>query len=319
MAQLLTEPFTQLHVAFDPDPLLCEIERLGKQPWVEHPLGNLHSIPLVRIVDNKACWCSVIDALPKLRALLHTWKAPIGDSRVSILEPGAAVKKHVDVDYYWKHRLRVHLVLKTNPAALFGCGEEVLSLPTGQIWVSNNWAPHWIANNGDTNRIHIVIDTVGSPTLWKWIHEGWNSTSGIQIPKTVDLPKLSLTARAPQLTLERSSREPIRSPAQLQEIVEDCLNDMKNTANAHTIDRCRMQLRILMSTWHSIYLHHMDNSAAYPLYETALRNTLADLPNPIFWNGVDLHTTLNTQVGASLMTQPTGKDPSTKQAHRTQG
>ena len=31
------------------------------------------------------------------------------------------------------------------------------------------WAPHWIANNGKSNRIHIVIDTVGSPTLWEWI------------------------------------------------------------------------------------------------------------------------------------------------------
>ncbi len=319
MAQLLTEPFTQLPVAFDPKPLLCEIERLGKQSWVDHPLGNLHSIPLVKIVDNTACWCSVIDALPNLRALLHTWKTPIGDSRVSILEPGAAVKKHVDVDYYWKHRLRVHIVLQTNPEAIFGCGEDVLSLPPGQIWVSNNWAPHWIANNGDSNRIHIVIDTVGSPTLWKWIHEGWNSTSGIPQPNTADLPTLSLTAQTPQLTLERSSREPIRSPAQLQEIVDDCLNDMHNTASAQTIDRCRLHLRILISTWRSIYLHHMDDSAAYPIYATALQNTLADLPNPIFWNGMDLHTTLKTQVGASLMIQPTEKYPSTGQAHRTQG
>ena len=319
MAQLLTEPFTQLPVAFDPDPLLCEVERLGKHTWVDHPLGNLYSIPLVKIVDNKARWCSVIDELPKLRALLHTWKAPIGDSRVSILEPGASVKKHVDVDYYWKHRLRVHLVLQTNPKAIFGCEEDVLSLPAGQIWVSNNWAPHWIANNGDSRRIHIVIDTVGSPTLWKWIHEGWDSTSGIQQPNTIDLPKLSLTASSPLLTLERSSREPIRSPAQLQEIADDCLTDMQNTASSQIIDQCRKQLRILIMTWRSIYLHHMDDTAAHPLYATALRNTLTALPNPIFWNGMDLHTTLKTQVGASLMIKTTGKYPSPEQAYRTQG
>ena len=107
-------------------------------------------------------------------------ESPIGESRVSILEPGAAIETHVDVDYYWKHRLRVHIVLQTNPHALFGCDEHVPSLPAGQMWVSNNWAPHWIANNGTANRIHVVIDTVGSPTLWEWITQGWNSLSTLQ-------------------------------------------------------------------------------------------------------------------------------------------
>ena len=319
MAQLLTAPFTQLSVVFDPQPILCEVNRLDKSTWIEHRLKNLYSIPLVAGIDDNVTWCSVIEQLPHLRALLHTWNAPLGKTRISILEPGASVDVHVDIDYYWKHRLRVHIVLQTNPQALFGCGKDILSLPAGQLWVSNNWAPHWISNNGNSNRIHIVVDTVGSPTLWKWINQGWNSTSGLRRPETKDLPCLSLAQKNTHLHLEYSSRQAIRSPAQLQEIADDCLNDMRETASLQDITLCQSQLRILILTWRSIYHQHNQDPAAYPLYTSALTKALNALPNPIFWNGVDLHTTLRTQVGKPLMSTPAVKYPVTDEAHTTQG
>lgn len=319
MAQLLTAPFTQLPVAFDPQPLLHEVEHLHKSSWVEHRLQNLYTVPLVESTGNNVKWCSAIDALPSLRALLHTWDAPIGESRVSILEPGASIESHVDVDYYWKHRLRVHIVLQSNPGALFGCGEHVLSLPAGQLWVSNNWAPHWISNTGKSNRIHIVIDTVGSHTLWKWIDQGWHSTSTRHRPQTKELSQISLTGANRELVLERSSRKVIRSPAELQEIVDDCLNDMRHTASPVDIALCRTQFRRLVLTWRSIYQQYIDAHDAYPLYRRVLTTIFNDLPNPTFWNGIDLHTTLKIQVGQSLLIQPTVKYPLTDKAQTTQG
>lgn len=305
MAQLLTAPFTQLPVALDPQPLLKEIERLGRSAWIDHRLKNLYSIPLVAIIDNKARWCSAIDKLPKLQSLLHTWNAPIGESRVSILEPGAVVESHVDVDYYWKHRLRVHIVLQTNPKALFGCGNQVLSLPAGQLWVSNNWAPHWISNKGNSDRIHVVIDTVGSPTLWQWVDKGWHSTSQAPIPTCEELTHLPLIETNPQLSLERNPKMAIRTPAQLQEIIDDCLRDMNKTVSIHDRTVCHSQLRVLVLRWRSIYTLHADESTAYPFYTMALTKALNNMPNPIFWNGTDLHTTLKIQVGAPLFFEST--------------
>ena len=298
MAQLLTTPFIQLPVRFDPKPLLKEIESLGTEHWVGHRLPNLHSIPLVQHIDECTTWCPIIQRLPLLQRLLHTWQSPIGESRVSLLEPGAIVASHVDVDYYWKHRLRVHIVLQSNPDALFGCDDHILSLPVGQIWVSNNWAPHWIANNGSTNRIHIVIDTVGSPRLWEWISLGWHSTSNTPMP--TDLSLLPLQDLEPILMLEKYSHYTIRHPAELQEIIDDCIHDMKDTTNGDTILQCKYQLRTLQIAWRTLYQQYGDDPSVHHLYSTALSKTLCTLPNPLFWNGVDLHTTLKTQVGTSL-------------------
>jgi hypothetical protein len=298
LAQLLTTPFIQLPIHFDPLPLLNEVVDLSTDYWVRHRLPNLHSIPLVQHTEKTATWCPVINHLPLLQGLLHTWRAPLGESRVSILEPGASVKTHVDVDYYWKHRLRVHIILQTNSKALFGCDNHILSLPAGQLWVSNNWAPHWIANNGSTNRIHIVIDTVGSPILWEWISQGWHSTSNTPMP--TELLPLVLKDFSPTLMLEKEHRDILRTPAELQEIIDDCIHDMKDTTHLETITQCRSQLRKLQIGWRTLYQQYGDDSSVYHLYSTTLSTILSTLPNPLFWNGVDLHTTLKTQVGVSL-------------------
>ena len=49
-----------------------------------------------------------------------------------------------------------------------------------------------------------------------------------------------------------------------------------------------------------LYQQYGDDPSVHHMYSTALSKTLYTLPNPLFWNGVDLHTTLKTQVGTSL-------------------
>lgn len=299
MAQLITTPFIQLPIQIDPLPLLNEVDRIAKDIWVEHRLPNLYSIPLVHHEKGTVSWSPNIQRLPSLRKLLHIWNAPLGESRVSILEPGASVSTHVDINYYWKHRLRVHIVLQTNPNALFGCDNHVLSLPAGQVWVSNNWAPHWIENKGSSNRIHIVIDTVGSPLLWKWIHNGWHSSSKQSMPKSGKLSRLHLVEPEPKLVLEKSESQ-VRNPAELLEIINDCIIDMKDTTTADIIEQCDFRLRHLYIQWKTLYYQYGEDPNFHKRYSTALLSAIHSLPNPIFWNGVDLHTTLKTHVGGFL-------------------
>ena len=74
---------------------------------------------------------SIHGCITNIGHVASNMECPIGESRVSISLSGAAIETHVDVDYYWKHRLRVHIVLQTNPQALFGCMN--MSFPYPQL------------------------------------------------------------------------------------------------------------------------------------------------------------------------------------------
>jgi len=268
-------------------------------------LKNLRSIPLVEWTHGKPSWCSVIDLLPDLKYILHAWDAPIGESRISVLQPGAKVEEHVDVDFYWKHRFRVHLILQTNAEALFGCGGQVLSLPAGQVWVSNNWAPHWIANNGTSDRIHIVIDTLGSSVLQKWINDGWKSNSNTPQPMNESLNALPYSQNDERPTLESFSKSTFRTTGEVQEIISDCLNDIAGHTHANELDRCRTILAMFFQKWSQIQQSTNTNSPAqqYPL-QACLEELLEEIPNLQLWNGLDLHSVLQVQIGTPLYRSP---------------
>lgn len=301
MAHLLSTPFVQLPVAFDPSPLLEAIQKIGPEHWSQHRLKNLRSIPLVEWTHGKPSWCPAIDSLPELKYILHAWDAPIGESRVSVLQPGAKVEEHVDVDFYWKHRFRVHLILQTNADALFGCDGHVLSLRAGQVWVSNNWAPHWIANNGTFDRIHIVIDTLGSPLLQKWINDGWKSTSSTPQPMNESLSALPYCQNDSRPPLEPFSKNRFRTAGEVQEIISDCLNDIADQTHANEIERCRTMLAMFFQKWTQIQSSTKLHSPAqqYQL-QACLEGLLKTIPNLQLWNGLELHTVIQVQIGTPL-------------------
>lgn len=301
MAHLLSTPFVQLPIAFDPFPLLEAIQNIGPEHWSQHRLKNLRSIPLVEWTHGKPSWCSAIDLLPILKHILHAWDSPIGESRVSVLQPGAKVEEHVDVDFYWKHRFRVHLILQTNADALFGCDGQVLSLPAGQVWISNNWAPHWIANNGASDRIHIVIDTLGSPLLQKWVNDGWKSTSSTLQPMNESLNALPYSQNDSRPPLESFSKNTFRTAGEVQEIISDCLNDIAGQAHTNELERCRSMLTMFAREWVQIQRSTSPHSPAqrYRL-QACLEELLRDIPNPQLWNGLYLHTVLQVQIGTPL-------------------
>ena len=239
-------------------------------------------------------------------SLLRKLDAPIGESRISVLEPGAKVHTHVDVEFYWKHRFRVHIVLQSNPKALFGCGKQTLNLPVGQLWVSNNWAPHWIANQGTEDRIHIVVDTVGSPTLWNWIERGWHSDGESACPTTDELKCLELptkfTAQFTKAPLETYTPLHIRHPAEVHEIIEDAILEL-TTLDTHfphspTADR----LRNFTKLWHNTFQQHKHSQRQQ--FQVLFDQLICHLPNLTLPNTVSLHTVLHRQIGASIKPIP---------------
>ena len=85
------------------------------------------------------------------------------------LEPGAIVPEHVDVHYYWRTHLRIHIPVITNPQVGFTCSGKTIHLAAGECWLLDSFFRHSVDNRGSETRIHLVLDTVGSATLWDLI------------------------------------------------------------------------------------------------------------------------------------------------------
>jgi mannose-6-phosphate isomerase-like protein (cupin superfamily) len=84
------------------------------------------------------------------------------------LNAGSVIKKHRDNELAFEQGFaRVHFPIITNPSVSFYLDDELVKMQEGETWYINANLPHSVANNGDTHRIHLVIDCIVND----WIKE----------------------------------------------------------------------------------------------------------------------------------------------------
>jgi hypothetical protein len=59
---------------------------------------------------------------------------------------------------YWDHHMRLHLPLRTNPAAFLHFATEMHHLLPGTLHIVNVTAQHAATNAGEWPRVHLVVD-----------------------------------------------------------------------------------------------------------------------------------------------------------------
>ena len=172
----LQVPFLQLPLRFDADRVAQEIAALGEDVWRPHPQGYAgnSALPLIAAHGNANSDAvrgpmratEHLERCPYLQQVLHSLGAVLGRSRLMRLAGQAEVTPHVDIDYYWREHVRVHLPVVTQPEVQFHCGGEVTHMAAGDCWIFDTWRNHKVINSADRARIHIVADTVGGPGFW---------------------------------------------------------------------------------------------------------------------------------------------------------
>ena len=81
----------------------------------------------------------------------------------------AEVTPHVDVNYYWRERVRVHVPIVTQPTVRFTCGDAQINMRAGECWIFDTWRMHNVVNDHALPRIHLVADTVGGMGFWQLV------------------------------------------------------------------------------------------------------------------------------------------------------
>ncbi len=74
------------------------------------------------------------------------------------MPPGSEIAKHTDFGPALMNCHRVHIPITTNDKVVFVVGGEKKNMQVGEFWEIDNALKHSVENQGDEDRIHLIID-----------------------------------------------------------------------------------------------------------------------------------------------------------------
>ncbi|PZU59751.1 MAG: aspartyl beta-hydroxylase [Brevundimonas sp.] len=74
------------------------------------------------------------------------------------MRPGGVIHPHVDANPAAKWPHKIHVPLFTNPGVVAFFGGREHHFPAGQAVEVDNLGPHWVRNDGDSDRIHLIFE-----------------------------------------------------------------------------------------------------------------------------------------------------------------
>lgn len=112
---------------------------------------NIHDEAVVNTPQMKAC--------PSIQALIDGFECPVLSVRLLKLKTGAVIKPHRDHELSFENgEARLHFPIFTNEGVEFFIEDKLLRMREGQCWYINANLQHHVANKGNTDRIHLVVD-----------------------------------------------------------------------------------------------------------------------------------------------------------------
>lgn len=100
--------------------------------------------------------------------ILDSFNSQVTRVRLAVLMPGMEIKPHVDYDP--TYITRYHIPIFTNEDVVFGVREKgedkEFTMPAdGSVYFFNSGLLHWVSNNSDQPRLHLIVDTHGQDDL----------------------------------------------------------------------------------------------------------------------------------------------------------
>ncbi|HEX6945631.1 MAG TPA: hypothetical protein VF196_05515, partial [Casimicrobiaceae bacterium] len=134
----LDSEFIQLPLRCDAARMREEVSAFAEGDWRPHPEGHPgnSALPLIAhggnpsddAVAGEMLPTPHLERAPYLRQVLASLGAVIGRSRLMRLDGNAEATMHVDTNYYWADRVRVHIPIVTDPAIEFICADRSLHM-----------------------------------------------------------------------------------------------------------------------------------------------------------------------------------------------
>jgi hypothetical protein len=290
----LAQPFVRLPYQFDALQLASEIIELSDDAWMEHPsklVGNL-AIPLISLngqrnndFDGPMAATPELLSCDYMQQVMGSFGEVLARSRLMRLDAGAQVSEHVDFNYHWYSRVRIHIPIVTNPQVIFHCGDQAIHMRAGECWIFDSWRRHKVINASDKDRVHLVIDTSGSSRFWQTVRE--MESFGIQ-DNTAQLQDkiISFPYKPGQQTsikTERYNIAPVMAPGEFEAIANELVYDIESNSNndSQLSTKYKNLLINLAKDWRENWHLHGYEEAGWLKYRELLGRAASQLdPNP---------------------------------------
>jgi hypothetical protein len=286
--------FIRLPYSFDAERLADEANALPTSAWMAHPQrisGNSAAALISRDggdnhdFDGAMAETPHLKSCPYVRQVLASFGEVLGRSRLMKLAAGAEVSAHVDFNYHWYTRLRIHIPVITNPQVIFHCAEQETHMRAGECWIFDSWRRHWVDNDSDEDRVHLVIDTAGSSRFWSMVRElqPYDPLSeAAEIDKFVEHVPFDAGKEA-HIQTERYNIAPVMSPGEVDALVRELINDVERNANndPELVSEYRTLLFDFTKNWREIWHLYGYGRKGWSRYQDAIDKVSAQLrPNP---------------------------------------
>src|SRR5262249_22731831 len=141
----LDTEFRKLPLRFDAERLAAEVAQLGPAEWRGHPQGHKGNtaVPLIAVNGDPANDdvrgpmrpTPLLARCPYVRQVLASLGTVLGRTRLMRIAGQGEATAHVDTNYYWMQRVRVHVPVVTFPEVEFVCGGRSLHMAAGECWI----------------------------------------------------------------------------------------------------------------------------------------------------------------------------------------
>ena len=268
--------FLKLPIQFDADTLERETRALPDSAWVPHPTGfkGNEAVRLVTVngqpsdlFDGPMSPTENLARMPYVQHLMAALGGVWTRSRLMGLGPGAEVPTHLDAHYHWRTHMRIHVPIITNPKVLFTCGDETVNMAPGECWLFDSFRWHRVENGWTERRVHLVLDTVMTPTLQALVDAARTGAETRNLaPHTSALP--------PQLHFEQFNAPGIMSHWEIRGHVNFIWGHVTDHPNVPTI---RNRLDRFADAWAAVWAEFGSSPAGLPAYRRLLAECRLDV------------------------------------------
>ncbi|MEO8160493.1 MAG: aspartyl/asparaginyl beta-hydroxylase domain-containing protein [Arenimonas sp.] len=271
----LAVPFLQFPLRFDAAALAAEVAEIGEAAWRPHPNGlpgnsALTLITTDGIADSDKVYGPMLPTehlrrMPYLQQVLASVGATWGRTRLMRLSGQAEVNMHVDINYYWRERVRVHVPIVTQPSVRFTCGESEINMAAGECWIFDTWRLHRVVNDHSAARIHLVADTVGGEGFWN--HVAGGRPAGRELPGWEPRLVLPDAQARPALDFESVNAPVVMSPWEMREHMTFMLGEAEPSPQLPGLQHLLLKLA---RRWHALWSAFGTDRAGWPRYRALL-------------------------------------------------
>ncbi|MGD9965806.1 MAG: sulfotransferase, partial [Hyphomonadaceae bacterium] len=261
------------------------------------PLISVNGEPANESFSGQMAPTPYLEACPYLIDVLASFGASLGRTRLMRLSGGAEVTPHVDVHYYWRDRMRIHVPIVTQPSVTFYCGNLSVNMAPGECWIFDTFARHRVVNDATRKRIHLVADTVGGEGFWSLATSGQLPESPITGWKPRMFEPAGVTID--QLEYESQNTPTVMTPWEIQGHVDFLFRESQQ--DHPNFARVAQAAAHFTHVWRSLWSTFGDAKTGWPRYRKALdafagQLRFAGAKDVKLRNGSDLLATLTALV-----------------------